>query len=449
VASGLLSVKASHLVDKQTKKEKKAEAGNTAPASESASPICYFETAQSFVLSELELANSKFPMCDEHGLVPSGFTIASSSAAIQPRLLAVDCEMVRTALGLELARITLVDESMSVVYDTLVRPENEILDYCTQWSGISETTLVGVTTKLSDVHTALNSIISPSCILVGHSLENDFQAMRLVHSRVLDTSIMYPHPRGPPYRSSLKYLAKKYLKIDIQAAEAGHDSAEDACAAMRLALLKVRSGPQFGLNGDECPDTESLLTVLSRHRRATSVIGSPELLKALAPPSSSAIPSTGDDDALRRAKTELTNRNDLVWVNLGDWWQSVQSLINPLLPAFEVGNALVMPAVSTAALDTYRAACTLLNQRLIDLQQSCERNTVMLVVSGQTAQSVVRRAMSIKLDCARQQEVVPEVPEVDTSSAVPATNKWSEAHESALQSATKAISLGMLWTRVM
>ena len=42
--------------------------------------------------------------------------------------------------------------------------------------------------------------------MVGHSLECDLQALRLVHTRVLDTSLVYAHPAGLPYRHALRHL---------------------------------------------------------------------------------------------------------------------------------------------------------------------------------------------------------------------------------------------------
>lgn len=62
----------------------------------------------------------------------------------------------------------------------------------------------------------------------------------MCHCRVLDTVALFPHPRGPPYKSSLRYLATKYLQRTIQEGE--HDSAVDARAAMDLALLKIQKG---------------------------------------------------------------------------------------------------------------------------------------------------------------------------------------------------------------
>jgi DNA polymerase III epsilon subunit-like protein len=64
--------------------------------------------------------------------------------------------------------------------------------------------------------------------------------MQMCHCRVIDTVALFPHPRGPPYKSSLRYLATKYLQRSIQEGE--HDSAVDARAAMDLALLKIEKG---------------------------------------------------------------------------------------------------------------------------------------------------------------------------------------------------------------
>lgn len=35
-------------------------------------------------------------------------------------------------------------------------------------------------------------------VQVGHALENDLAALRLVHTRVIDTGHLFPHPRVCP-----------------------------------------------------------------------------------------------------------------------------------------------------------------------------------------------------------------------------------------------------------
>ena len=58
--------------------------------------------------------------------------------------------------------------------------------------------------------------VNAHTILIGHGLENDLRALKLVHTTVIDTSIVFPHYFGLPYRRSLKSLVKSYLKRDIQ-----------------------------------------------------------------------------------------------------------------------------------------------------------------------------------------------------------------------------------------
>lgn len=79
-------------------------------------------------------------------------------------------------------------------------------------------------------------------ILVGHSLENDLLALKICHSLVIDTAILYKHPRGATHKTALRVLARKFLSKEIQGSGKGHDSIEDARATMELALLKIRHG---------------------------------------------------------------------------------------------------------------------------------------------------------------------------------------------------------------
>jgi len=47
-------------------------------------------------------------------------------------LFAVDCEMCVTAAGMELTRVSVVDESLTLVYESLVKPDKPIIDYVTK-----------------------------------------------------------------------------------------------------------------------------------------------------------------------------------------------------------------------------------------------------------------------------------------------------------------------------
>jgi RNA exonuclease 1 len=162
-------------------------------------------------------------------------------AASPNNILSLDGEMAFTPHGLELIKLTVVGLDGRLVYDTLVQPDNFIVDYNTRFSGLCERDLEkGPTKSLREVQNDLMGFVNSNSILIGHGLDNDLRALKLIHSTIIDTSIVFPHYFGLPYRRSLKSLVKSYLKRDIQKADWGHDSFEDALACAELMLWKVR-----------------------------------------------------------------------------------------------------------------------------------------------------------------------------------------------------------------
>ena len=179
-------------------------------------------------------------------------------------IFALDCEMCYTVGGFELTRITVVDFNEKVVYDQFVKPQNRVIDYNTRFSGITEATLSTPNVKsLPEIQAVLLSMFHSRTILVGHSLESDLKALKLIHDIVVDTSVLYPHKMGPPKKKALKTLCIDNLKKIIQEdgklkimfnlhqikhffflstlKEAGHDSAEDALVCIQLVKCYLRN----------------------------------------------------------------------------------------------------------------------------------------------------------------------------------------------------------------
>jgi len=176
-----------------------------------------------------------------------------------------DCEMGYTTQGMELIRLTATSwPSGTTLLDTLVRPLGEILDLNSRFSGVwpddfTSTALIcsperppyldeerlptpalGFASSPAVARSQLFDLIAPTTPLIGHALENDLNTVRIIHPSIIDTCILYPHPRGLPVRHALKHLMKKHLDRDVQQdGGRGHDSAEDAISAGDLVRLKV------------------------------------------------------------------------------------------------------------------------------------------------------------------------------------------------------------------
>ncbi|XP_072758877.1 uncharacterized protein [Anoplolepis gracilipes] len=151
-------------------------------------------------------------------------------------IYAVDCEMCYTQYGLELTKVTFVDLNGTVVYDEFVKPNTEIIDYNTRFSGITEKNMLGAKT-FNQVQYELMTLVHTETILLGHNLASDLRMLRLFHTKVIDTAQMFPHYKGFPYCNSLKRITQNVLHRNIQ--EDTHDSIEDARAVIDLVLYKI------------------------------------------------------------------------------------------------------------------------------------------------------------------------------------------------------------------
>lgn len=260
-----------------------------------------------YALDRAAAAERDYPLshldADGEPATPPGYVSTRRRGDAPPThaLVAVDCEMCVTTVGYELARVSAVAADGSVLLDQLVAPANPIVDYNTRFSGIDETTLAGVTTTLADAQAAMLDLLHEDTVLIGHALENDLRALRLLHARVVDTGVLFPHPRGPPYRTALRRLTERFLKRSIQTGTRGHDSVDDARAAMDLALLKFKHGPEYGVADGSPQHTDKLAVVLTDAGRRACIVDRPDAVNRHVGGAVDGVPVASDGKAAARA----------------------------------------------------------------------------------------------------------------------------------------------------
>lgn len=216
----------------------------------------------------------------------------SSSSSSSFKIYGLDCEMVKTLKGSELARVTLVrvnfpadnvnqqqqqqttastcSYTFETVLDILVKPYNPILDYVTQYSGMTPQLLNPIQIRIEQVQIKLLEIIQKDDILIGHSLENDLKVLGLIHHRIIDTAVLFSFDggdgSGTTRKFSLLHLAQVLLQKTIRQkqnndvnniASAHHCSEEDAITAVELALQRGIEGDSFQLSPSQCYHTRN------------------------------------------------------------------------------------------------------------------------------------------------------------------------------------------------
>ncbi|GLD68267.1 putative RNA exonuclease NEF-sp [Lates japonicus] len=195
-----------------------------------------------YVLTQEEMIKRHFPVKGMPGFEEFVCTDSVDCVTDSSPLYGLDCEMCLTEKGYELTRVSLVDSDGNCVLDDLVKPQNRIFNYLTKFSGITAAMLRPITTTLRDIQEKLKVVLPRDAVLVGHSLDSDLMALKLIHQHVIDTSLLYRKEFGQKFK--LKVLAETVLKRQIQTEEKqGHCSIEDAVAALELAQYFIKTGP--------------------------------------------------------------------------------------------------------------------------------------------------------------------------------------------------------------
>ena len=247
-----------------------------------------------------------------------------------------------------------------------------------EFSGLTSKMLRDVETRIEDIQVRLLSLIDENDIIIGHSLENDVRALRLVHENVVDTAVIFRGNNGRKF--SLKHLSNVLLQRKIQAGcgSYGHCSTEDAEAALLLALRRARRGESFRLKENSkrqhilslfqkinrsasCQDKESSESFVERNNGGCVCIGDNDWIAKFAQSANGAHHVLSCDSITNTMAMAIpswlssdvsSKRAGLLWANLccedrsgnGQWKDEVKRLDDIVVSCFE--PALILPYTS-------------------------------------------------------------------------------------------------------
>ena len=146
------------------------------------------------------------------------------------------------------------------LFHALVKPAWPVVDFKTRIHGIAEDD-ISTAASFEQIQGVMARLCSSQTVIVGHSLYGDLKALKLVHDRVIDTSMLFCLGSGG--MPALKDLVKFCLKKEMPEV---HDSRLDARMALECAKSDMARAPGSGLK--EVPRASGEST----HREAHHVL---------------------------------------------------------------------------------------------------------------------------------------------------------------------------------
>lgn len=207
-----------------------------------------------------------FPSYHEEWLVTKLRKLPNSSTS--ERLISIDCEMVRCEDGSEeVVKVCAVDQNLETLMDLLVKPSKPVINYLTEITGVTAEDLEDVTCSLKDVQKKLKKLLTPSTIVIGHSVHHDLRALKVDHARVIDTAFIFQYQKKPScYTPSLSNLCKVVLGYELREEGKPHICLDDAIAAMKLTLAKLDRGLNDPLDMGDLEVNEADFSKLYIHK---------------------------------------------------------------------------------------------------------------------------------------------------------------------------------------
>jgi RNA exonuclease 1 len=267
---------------------------------------------------------------------------------------------------------------------------------------------------------------------------------------------------GPPRKNGLSFLSKKYLNREIQKGSKGHDSAEDARAALDLVKLKCERGPGFGTYET---NAESIFTRLSRTihprspgcTRAGAVVDWGYPTRGHGSRAQVAIPCKSDQDVvqgielavqgLAEGSSGSRQEVDFVWGRLRElelargWWDDTKS------PDVEEIRLAALKRLGRTGADEeaeltgadLKAVVSMTVEHIAKVYESLPRGTAFIVYSGTGDPREMRRLQAMN----RQYHEEYRTKKWDELSV-----QWTDREMQALSEAVKKARQGISFVTV-
>ncbi|KAI5819292.1 ribonuclease H-like domain-containing protein [Pyronema omphalodes] len=162
----------------------------------------------------------------------------------------LDCEMAGVKGGQgELIQLVAVDfVTGKTLINTLVAPTQPIIDWRSWISGVTKQDMdyaIRMGKALNGWQEARKELwkhIDSETILVGHALNHDLDALRMIHTNIVDSMILSKNVSENGQQCSLMRMSKELLGMVIQNhGKSGHDCVEDTLATREVVLWCMRN----------------------------------------------------------------------------------------------------------------------------------------------------------------------------------------------------------------
>lgn len=174
----------------------------------------------------------QFDYCSDEEIHLEDFTCFKGESS--NFIVALDCEMVLTAKGSQVGRVTFLNHEGCVLYDEYVQPQDEVVDYLTHCSGLTQESFIN-SVSFEGMKRDLALFIGSNTVIIGHSVWNDLNSLKIKHKELIDTSLLFIKNDGR--NDKLQLLSTLLLSKSIQ--DEKHCSISDAMACLELLALKI------------------------------------------------------------------------------------------------------------------------------------------------------------------------------------------------------------------